>query len=604
MSDEGGAGEPLSDRQKREIATCSPSDPCSNDVAWRPCADVRALLGNDAVYEAAAAEAFPEYNKARLVSIELPDRSGDIMGNKLSTLALMTECKEIGSMCDADINTELKAIVPVIIDIIISTYGEIDKNNYLDPRTAQVATIDHMKQTCTKLRPAEDEELPSAYIEEFRCALDVELSKYVSEAYPKGACAVYCTSGKDIEGPGADFSFAAVISAAKRSPQNFWYCLVDAHYFEEGNVQLDTNIDRKDSTRMQSPDDCAVSISGIIRHHESEYLSSLEESYLNLSDATFKHRLSTSAAARPGRHPPAQKAPAAQTTGALNPDILLRLPFLLSTQTPTFRVPPPCSVLIFPRARVLLQPQGDHIELHQKRHGKRLDHEERKRKREARELIGAKGKRFAKKRYAEKAQMKKTLKMHDESNKRQKVDDDVQEGALPPYLLDRDQTQRAKVLSNTIKQKRKEKAGKWDVPLPKVRPVAEEEMFKVLRTGKRKTKQWKRMVTKATFVGAGFTRKPPKYERFIRPTGLRFTKAHVTHPELKCTFNLDIISVKKNPNGPMYTSLGVMTRGTIIEVNVSELGLVTPAGKVVWGKYAQVTNNPENDGCINAVLLV
>jgi ribosomal protein S8E len=79
-------------------------------------------------------------------------------------------------------------------------------------------------------------------------------------------------------------------------------------------------------------------------------------------------------------------------------------------------------------------------------------------------------------------------------------------------------------------------------------------------------KQWKRMVTKATFVGPGFTRKPPKYERFIRPTGMRFTKAHVTHPELKCTFNLEIIGVKKNPNGPMYTSLGVMTRGSIIEV--------------------------------------
>ena len=28
---------------------------------------------------------------------------------------------------------------------------------------------------------------------------------------------------------------------------------------------------------------------------------------------------------------------------------------------------------------------------------------------------------------------------------------------------------RAKVLSNSIKQKRKEKAGKWEVPLPKVR---------------------------------------------------------------------------------------------------------------------------------------
>ena len=38
-----------------------------------------------------------------------------------------------------------------------------------------------------------------------------------------------------------------------------------------------------------------------------------------------------------------------------------------------------------------------------------------------------------------------SLKMHDESTSRQKVDDDVQEGAIPPYLLDRDQTQRAKV---------------------------------------------------------------------------------------------------------------------------------------------------------------
>lgn len=79
------------------------------------------------------------------------------------------------------------------------------------------------------------------------------------------------------------------------------------------------------------------------------------------------------------------------------------------------------------------------------------------------------------------------------------------------------------------------------------------------------------MVTKVTFVGPGFTRKPPKYERFIRPTGLRFNKAHVTHPELKCTFNLEIIGIKKNPNGPMYTSLGVVTKGTIIEVGRLEV---------------------------------
>ena len=165
-----------------------------------------------------------------------------------------------------------------------------------------------------------------------------------------------------------------------------------------------------------------------------------------------------------------------------------------------------------------------------------------------------------------------------------------------PPPLSRAQVERAKVLSNTIKQKRKEKAGKWEVPLPKVRPVAEDEMFKVLRTGKRKKKEWKRMVTKVraraaregragvarpapapprpthphaplrpplqvTFVPPGFTRKPPKYERFIRPTGLRMNKAHVTHPELKATFQLEILGVKKNPNGQAYSSLGVITKG-------------------------------------------
>lgn len=153
----------------------------------------------------------------------------------------------------------------------------------------------------------------------------------------------------------------------------------------------------------------------------------------------------------------------------------------------------------------------------------------------------------------------------------------VPEGAVPPYLLDREGQSRAKVLSNMIKQKRKEKAvsylfclgasqtfhgvchglqGKWTVPLPKVKAVGEDEVFKVLRTGKRRSecfpelwqnfstfvtfflclllaeKSWKRMVTKVTYVGEGFTRKPPKYERFIRPMALRFKKAHVTHPEV------------------------------------------------------------------------
>lgn len=259
-------------------------------------------------------------------------------------------------------------------------------------------------------------------------------------------------------------------------------------------------------------------------------------------------------------------------------------------------------------------PQHEYIEEGIRRYGRRFDHEERLRKKKAREphklaktaqkLRGIKAKLFAKKRYSEKATLKKTLKAHQEKDAKTKDAEEAKPGAVPAYLLDREQQRRTKVLSNMIKQKRKEKAGKWQVPIPKVKAMTEDEMFKVLRSGKRKKKAWKRVVNKISFVGDSFTRKPPKFERYIRPSALRQKKAHVTHPELKMTFCLDIVSVKKNPQSALYTSLGVITKGTIIEVNVSELGLVTQSGKVVWAKYAQVTNNPDIDGCINGVLLV
>ena len=37
------------------------------------------------------------------------------------------------------------------------------------------------------------------------------------------------------------------------------------------------------------------------------------------------------------------------------------------------------------------------------------------------------------------------------------------------FLCYREQQSQAKVISNMVKQKRKEKAGKWEVPIPTVR---------------------------------------------------------------------------------------------------------------------------------------
>ncbi|KIV83797.1 ribosome biogenesis protein nsa2 [Exophiala sideris] len=260
-------------------------------------------------------------------------------------------------------------------------------------------------------------------------------------------------------------------------------------------------------------------------------------------------------------------------------------------------------------------PQNEYMERFTALHGKRLDHDERVRKRTAREghdlsekaqnLRGLRAKLHQKKRHSEKIQMKKAIKAQEEKDVKGAAPSEPSSTPLPNYLLDRSESNQAKALSSAIKNRRKEQVAKFAVPLPKVKGISEEEMFKVVKTGKKTAKKaWKRMITQPTFVGPDFTRRAPKYERFIRPMGLRYKKANVTHPELAVTVQLPILGVKKNPQNPLYTQLGVLSKGTVIEVNVSELGLVTTGGKVVWGKYAQVTNDPSRDGCLNAVLLV
>lgn len=140
----------------------------------------------------------------------------------------------------------------------------------------------------------------------------------------------------------------------------------------------------------------------------------------------------------------------------------------------------------------------------------RFDHEERVRKRIAREghkasenaqkLHGLRAKLYQKKRHAEKIQMKKKIKAHEERNVKSSAPNEPSSTPLPQYLLDRSQATNAKALSSAIKNKRNEKAAKFSVPLPKVRSISEEEMFKVVKTGKKIAKKgWKRMITKPTF---------------------------------------------------------------------------------------------------------
>lgn len=157
-----------------------------------------------------------------------------------------------------------------------------------------------------------------------------------------------------------------------------------------------------------------------------------------------------------------------------------------------------------------------------------LDHHERARKRAAREghdasekaqnLRGLRAKMYAEKRHKEKIQLRKQIKAHEERNIKAAAPDADPANPVPAYLLDRNNPTSAKALSSAIKNKRAEKAARFAVPLPKVRGISEEEMFKVINTGKKTHKKgWKRMVTKPTFVGQDFTSKFSPSPPFVAP---------------------------------------------------------------------------------------
>ncbi|KAF4834297.1 Ribosome biogenesis protein nsa2 [Colletotrichum tropicale] len=144
-------------------------------------------------------------------------------------------------------------------------------------------------------------------------------------------------------------------------------------------------------------------------------------------------------------------------------------------------------------------------------------------------------------------QEKRRIKAVEERNVK-KAEDSLPYDPVPHYLLDRNEPSATKAVASSIKQRRNEKAARFNATLRKVRGISEDEMFKVVTTGKKThQKSWKRFVIKPMFVGEGFTRQNPKAEMFIRPMGLRQKFAHVSHLTIGVTLKAPIFSVKKNP---------------------------------------------------------
>ena len=185
--------------------------------------------------------------------------------------------------------------------VLVTKYGQVGPDLYLDPASGKVLRFDHSRRAFTEETDRKQILAPS--VDAFRSALHSALSAYVAESFKPGkaALAVY----------GADNGVVtAAISARNVNLGNFWtgawrasYSLstsaqgpselkggvkVSVHYFEDGNVQLHSQCDLSTVLVVDSADGVARKVCEAVSKFESDYQAALEEMYVNMHRTTFK----------------------------------------------------------------------------------------------------------------------------------------------------------------------------------------------------------------------------------------------------------------------------------------------------------------------------
>jgi len=222
--------------------------------------DVRNLLNDDALLNEIATETFKEYNTQQMLIVDSGDHK-----------------------------------------ILITKYGEVGLNEYVDPKGGKVVTFDHFKQEVSASRPISGELDSDA--DPWRSAMEVKLSEYVKNHYDRGAGAVYASTAKST-------TITICISSAIFNGTNFyngrwrsvWTVKVaggkaelegnirlQVHYYEDGNVQLNTNyLKKKDGIVAKDPSTLADNVTKLIADFESDFQNNLDISYDKMNNTTFK----------------------------------------------------------------------------------------------------------------------------------------------------------------------------------------------------------------------------------------------------------------------------------------------------------------------------
>ncbi|KIJ64463.1 hypothetical protein HYDPIDRAFT_111793 [Hydnomerulius pinastri MD-312] len=234
--------------------------------------DVRNIVSDDEALQEGILPALREYNLAQYVVVDVPE---------------------------ADYQT-------IVSEAAIQSSGEEGEEGedrgverFLDPRSQKSFTFDHLGLEASDFHPEE----PNSESEPLRAALDASALSYLKAHYHDGVAAVFSVPEPK--------KFIVQMVANKYNPSNYWSgrwrsrydidfesktimgkVLINVHYYEQGNVQLETTHNLSllipPTAAGQDPKPAASKIFALIESEETKLQNSLNDSYQEMGEKAFK----------------------------------------------------------------------------------------------------------------------------------------------------------------------------------------------------------------------------------------------------------------------------------------------------------------------------
>jgi len=186
--------------------------------------------------------------------------------------------------------------------VMVSAFGRVNDRQYLNPNTNQVLTYNHKTHKFTEV--ADGRSTLPVNIAAVRTAVAKALDGYTKTNYAAGkVCGMAYANN--------DGKLTVCISAKNVNLSNYWtggwraiYSVsvdktgaaevkasvkVNVHYFEDGNVQLHTAVERTATVNVSADaDTTATDICKQIGKIENEFQTQLEDMYVKMHGTTFR----------------------------------------------------------------------------------------------------------------------------------------------------------------------------------------------------------------------------------------------------------------------------------------------------------------------------